>query len=403
MTEAAPRPCYVLGLETQIGLALVRELGSAGIPVIGIAQDRHAIGLRSRFLAASAVLEAPRSERAVEQIRQLGERYGPGVLISVSEVNLAWLLEHRDAFGPIVPVVPDAQAFAAVLDKRRTLETAQRVGIDVPLGREPGSIEEVEAIAANFPFPAVMKWPDPGRISPQLSRLGIPFIKAEHVADGNEFRAAAMRYARLGEWPMVQQYCPGVGLGQFFFMHDGKPVRRFQHIRVAEWPPEGGFSSVCDAVPLEQFRELQDKSVALLAALGWEGVAMVEYRLDRNTGRAFLMEINGRFWGSYPLAVACKAGFGLLTYHLQGLGRAWAPADEPSANLRCRMVATELKRLHRILLQPQRIRDRHFVRRPVYECARFVLDFLRPRTCYYVWSLRDPKPFLADLKNALRR
>lgn len=62
----------------------------------------------------------------------------------------------------------------------------------------------------------------------------------------------------------------------------------------------GGFSSVCDALPLSEHQALQAQSVALLRAIGWEGVAMVEYRFDPATGTAVLMEINGRFWGSYP-------------------------------------------------------------------------------------------------------
>jgi hypothetical protein len=46
------------------------------------------------------------------------------------------------------------------------------------------------------------------------------------------------------------------------------------------------------------------------------------------------------------------------------------------------MVATEIKRLRRILLQPGQIRDRTFRVRPVHEVLRFVGDFLRPSVCY---------------------
>ena len=47
MNETQTRPpCYVLGIETQIGLSLVRELGEAGIPVVGIAVDPDAIGVK---------------------------------------------------------------------------------------------------------------------------------------------------------------------------------------------------------------------------------------------------------------------------------------------------------------------------------------------------------------------
>jgi hypothetical protein len=51
----------VLGIETQIGLSLVRELGEAGIPVIGIATGDKAIGLQSRYLAHGEILKKPRT------------------------------------------------------------------------------------------------------------------------------------------------------------------------------------------------------------------------------------------------------------------------------------------------------------------------------------------------------
>ena len=54
-------PCVVLGLETQIGLSVVRELGRAGVPVIGVAQQANAIGLRSRYLTQGITVEQPRS------------------------------------------------------------------------------------------------------------------------------------------------------------------------------------------------------------------------------------------------------------------------------------------------------------------------------------------------------
>src|SRR3989304_2123387 len=39
----------------------------------------------------------------------------------------------------------------------------------------------------------------------------------------------------------------------------------------------------------------------MLAGLGWTGLAMVEFKLAEDGAR--LMEVNGRLWGSLPLAV----------------------------------------------------------------------------------------------------
>ena len=395
-------PCIVLGLETQIGLGVVRELGRAGVPVIGIAQSRHAIGLRSRYLAQRIINEQPRSEAILEQIRALGEEFGEIPLLTVSEVNLNWLLNNRQHLGKVKPILPKAESLSVVLDKGKTLAVAESVGIAVPRTIEPESLEAIERLADTLSFPVVLKWKDPNSIGPLLSANGISLIKAEYALDAGQLIAIGKRYQPLGKWPLIQEYCPGNGLGQFFFMHDGEALRRFQHIRIAEWPPEGGFSSVCESLPLTEHAELQDKSVALLRAIGWEGVAMVEYRLDRQTGKAVLMEINGRFWGSFPLAVQCGAGFALLAYLVNGLGRN-AALGEVRTGLRCRMMATEIKRLIRILFEPQKISDPFFEPAPGQELARFLLDFFRSGVGYYVWSRDDPAPFFADLTNMVLR
>ncbi len=393
-------PCIVLGLETQIGLSVVRELGQAGVRVIGIAQEASAIGLRSRYLAEGLVVSEPRSEALARVIRALGERYGRCPLLAISEANLGWLSHRRDTFGQVTPVLPDAAALRIVLDKQATLEAARAVGIGIPVSIQPQAGWDMRDLLAQCRLPAVLKWSDPNAVAPLLAPHGLPLLKADYVHTAAELQAALERYSPIGQWPLIQEYCPGYGLGQFFFMHQGQALRRFQHRRVAEWPPEGGFSSVCDSVPLSEHMDLQERSIALLKAICWEGVAMVEYRYDPTRREARLMEINGRFWGSFPLAFYAGAGFALLSYR-QAAG---LPLDElapPRSDLRCRMVATELKRLLRIVLQPRRIADPNFRIQPWRELSRFVLDFLRPKVRYYIWSLDDPWPFFADLRNLI--
>lgn len=395
-------PCMVLGIETQIGLAIVRELGRAGVRVIGLANRERSIGLASRYLERGIVVGAQRDERLIETLRRLGDAYGDAVLLAVSENDLMWLLDHRDQFGRVKAIIPPISAFRQVLDKARTLQIAEGLGIRVPRTYPAMSMEEWHAAVAQARYPVVVKWADPLAVMPRLHEQGIVWHKVEYALDQATLLGIGERYAPAGQWPLIQDYCPGRGLGQFFFMHEGEALRRFQHVRVAEWPPEGGFSSVCDVAPLSEHQDLQEQSIALLRAIGWEGCAMVEYRLDEATGEAALMEINGRFWGSFPLAVHAGAGFALLAYHVQGLGQipSLPPLREP---LRCRMVSTEFKRLARLFFQPGRIVDPYYVRRPAYELARFVLDFLRPKVRYYVWALDDPGPFWADLRNyALR-
>jgi hypothetical protein len=61
---------------------------------------------------------------------------------------------------------------------------------------------------------------------------------------------------------------------------------------------------------------MKQHATALVKKLAWTGPVMVEWKIDSRDGTLRLMEINGRFWGSLPLAVRAGVDFPLLTYRL---------------------------------------------------------------------------------------
>ena len=67
---------------------------------------------------------------------------------------------------------------------------------------------------------------------------------------------------------------------------------------------------------IELPKPMTDYAVRLLQHMGWHGVAMVEFKVERETGIPQLMEINGRFWGSLQLAIDAGINFPFLLYQL---------------------------------------------------------------------------------------
>jgi len=84
----------------------------------------------------------------------------------------------------------------------------------------------------------------------------------------------------------------------------------FGHQRLREYPASGGPSCLCESVHIP---ELNAYAVRLLKGLGWQGVAMVEFKQAAD-GSFRLMEINPRIWGSFPLTLAAGVDFPLLMY-----------------------------------------------------------------------------------------
>lgn len=394
-------PAVVLGIDTPIGLAIVRDLGAHGVAVHGIARQAGALGLASRYLRQGH-LRADGEAALIGQLRELARGLGHACLYAISEADIALLNRHRDGLRCYTMMFADAERMARVLDKEQTYRAAQAAGICVPRTVQAGSAAEAAAACAALRYPLVLKWADPNRAAPVLAAAGLKLDKTRYCHCASELLAYLQPYEAVGQFPLIQEYCPGYGLGQFILMRGGQAHFQFQHRRIHEWPPEGGVSSVCEALAPEAHRALMAQSLALLRALEWEGIAMVEYRYDPHSGVAALMEVNGRFWGSLPLACQAGAPFPWLYYQLFVMGKEVRQTPY-QAGARCRFMIPESKRLLRVLFGQRRIADKSLTLRRLPALRAYLGGFFRPRSGYYVFAWRDPLPFLRDMLNMLRR
>jgi predicted ATP-grasp superfamily ATP-dependent carboligase len=394
-------PAVVLGIDTPIGLTIVRDLGMRGVPVHGIAWSDGALGLASRYLHRG-LLRADGETALIAQLIALSGELGTACLFAIAENDIALLNRHRHHLPGYRLMFADEARMSRVINKEQTYAAAARAGMHLPQTRQIASMEQAWAASRELRFPVVLKWANPHEVTRRLSAAGLALEKARYCQTPEELLDYLGPYQRVGVYPMAQEYCAGYGLGQFILMQGGQARYVFQHRRLHEWPPEGGFSSLCVSVGPERHDQLMRQSIALLRELDWEGVAMVEYRHDPATGASALMEINGRFWGSLPLAWHAGASFPWLVYQLFGMGRAPAPVPY-RAGVRCRFMAPETKRLLRVLFQPQRIADRSLAFKRLPTLIGYLADFLRPSTRYFVFSWRDPAPFFKDIRNIGRK
>ena len=391
----------LLGTDTPIGLAIIRELSEHGVKVIGLGRTHQSIGGKSKKLAHYYVRK-PKGELLTEQLTQLAKAYQSTHLMAISEADITWLNQNRHLLSDLKLLIPEQKTMDLVLNKSMTYEVAQQVGIETPSSFQISHLDELDALSSDLSFPLVLKWANPQEMVDKLHRSKLPLIKAQFVDDLACLRQAMTQYESIGEYPLIQDYVHGNGLGQFFLIHNGTVIQRFQHQRLHEWPPEGGTSTLCQGLDQQQHQQLMQKSEALLKALNWQGVAMVEYRHDSSTGRSCLMEINGRFWGSYPLAQKSGADFAWLWFAIEGLGLT-PTTSTPKVGLKCRFIFPELRRLFRVVFTPKQIKDPYYVNTPIKDLVRFITLYLHPKTCYYVFSIADWRPFYQDVKSALKK
>jgi predicted ATP-grasp superfamily ATP-dependent carboligase len=382
----------VLGVDTPIGLTVVRELGQHDVPVVAVGRSKRAIGGASRFTERLVV--RPGSEAMADWLPGVIRETGASALFAISEGDLLELAELPPVIDGCHILTPRREQLDIVLDKSRTMVLAKAAGVRTPDSWQPYATDDLAAHTAVLSYPVVLKWSDPPRVQAELEAAGLSLEKVEYAETAQELLTILRRYDLLGQYPLVQSYCPGEGLGQMLLMHGGKAALRFQHRRLREYPARGGVSTFCESVAVTKHVAQMKRSEKLLNAIGWEGPAMVEYRYDVATGQYWLMEVNGRFWGSLPLASQCGAHFAWGQYRAVVLGETTG-APTGYRQRRARYLIPDTRRMIELWRSRSAGKSDALVD--------YVADFFDSATGYYVWWSRDPGPLWRDVRNIFRR
>jgi predicted ATP-grasp superfamily ATP-dependent carboligase len=289
-------------------LAVVRSLGRAGHAVFVCAVRTPSIAGESRHAVAQGTvadaLHAP--EQFVSDIQNRIEQWRIDMLIPITEASLLALLPERDGLGVTIPF-PDASVFRAVADKEALLAAAPRAGIAVPRQLVLHSADDMRGIDPSLlDYPVVLK---PSRSVGEHDGHRVA-MGVQHAADAVALGRAVAGMSQAAFPLLVQQRIVGPGTGVFLLIWEGKLLASFSHRRLREKPPSGGVSVYSESVVADD--DLIERSRLLLEQFGWNGVAMVEYKRELRTGIPYLMEVNGRFWGSLQLAVDAGVDFPAL-------------------------------------------------------------------------------------------
>jgi protein-tyrosine-phosphatase/predicted ATP-grasp superfamily ATP-dependent carboligase len=303
----------VLGDDDRTCLTVVRSIGRHQIDVLLGTEAANSIVKHSRYVTRTVLLPSMETgtDLALEELRKLLLQESVGLVIPCSDNTLVPLLQHRRDFESLAPLaIPDAVGFEHSYFKDKTLALARELGVPIPTTTLVAQVSDLDNIQLNseFRFPLIVK---PG--SSTVWKNGTKHkLRVSTVYNWDGLLRVVRE--RLDVTPvLIQNYFQGVGVGQEFLAHQGVVRSAFQHERVHE-PLSGGGSSYRKSAPLNQ--QMLACSSELLSRLGWTGVAMVEYKQNTATGEFVLMEINGRFWGSLPLAVAAGVDFPYQLYQM---------------------------------------------------------------------------------------
>ena len=391
----ALQPALVLDADQPSALAIVRSLGRQGVVVQVASAVVDPLASYSRHARSCLRYPDPLRDDA-GFIAWLADQMqaNPALLvIPVTERSVVPMLRLRDKLDERRIALAPSAALEQALDKDRTLQLAQALCIPVPRSVTVNTVEQGLQAAAEMGHPVVVKPArSVGRDDQQHVQLSVSY--AHSTTELQAQLRHALRYGAV----IVQEYFQGEGVGIELIAVHGQVRHAFQHRRLHEVPLTGGGSSlrISEAVvPV-----LGAAAAQLMQAMGWHGVAMVEFKYQPQTGEFRLMEINGRFWGSLPLAVAAGADFPAMLHELMTTGDV-VPRPPARVGVVCRQLARDIDWLEHVL---RRAAPPQLVRLPSKaQVLRDSLLVFSPRHHFDVQSLRDPLPGLVDLGRIFQR
>ncbi len=233
------------------------------------------------------------------------------VLFPSDDQGVRMLAQHREVLGEHYRVTtPPWDVVKFVYDKRLTHRLALEQGVPVPeTFYDTGNPENVSSLPLDYPV--ILK--------PAIS---VPFVSAtrKKAYRANDREELIGLYRAMSEIVdpseiLIQELIPGRAANLFSFagfFKDGEPLAGFSVRRLRQHPMEFGHASTF--VETVRVPELEPLATRLLRAIGYSGLAEVEFMYDPKHARFELLEVNPRLWGWHTIAILAGVDLPYLAY-----------------------------------------------------------------------------------------
>lgn len=379
-------------------LGAVRSLGRAGITVHAVIESLRSPVARSRYLHSGHQRPdrdpdhgaEPQEEKLHALLLRISERLGtPAVLIPLDDLSAISVARLRPRLTGryLLPEQPSGLP-ERVADKAELATICGTLGLPHPRTVVPADAEEAGRAAWALGLPVVAKWSRPWLL-PEGSGLRSTVV----VRSPREARELFGRGTQAGSRLLLQELLPpGRDLDWFFHGYsgrDGTLLTGATGRKERSWPVGAGLTAVGRWLPNPAVERLAREVVG---ALGYRGIADLDFRLDATTGAYHLLDFNPRPGAQFRLFTDASGTDVVRALHLDLTGRP-VPSAVPAYG---RTFVVENYALLSLLSSTglrdglrDRLRGRCRLRAPGTETAWFAWDDPRPACAMTTaWLLR---------------
>lgn len=287
-------------------IGVIRSLGSAGLEVHAASSQSNALGLRSNFTSKALVCPPMEHPEYIDWLRSYCLSEKIKILIPTEGLMLA-LRDGLKDFDDILPISTEPEKILLAYSKARTHQLYESKGLykNTPpaLVFTQENYEQLKSRLNELDFPVFVK-------TDAIDSLSIESGGGRVLSAKTSSKALAIVQELLfrSSHVVVQGYIEGKGAGVNCLRWNGEYPAVFLNYCDHESPHKGGLSTLRRGWDCPEMRE---DAKNRLDALDWQGVAMVEYKVNPLNGNFSCIEINARFWAALHLALYSGANFPL--------------------------------------------------------------------------------------------
>jgi len=302
VTNAKNRICY----------ATVRSLCEKGIEVHAADSLTNAMTFYSKYTYDHFTYQSPFSnpDEFLKDVFKQAFRRKCKVIIPVYEETFLFA-KYRDRLpDDIRMVLPSYENILTVHNKNRLYEVARNIGLRVPETYVLSDIDRDFLLAEKLTYPVIIK-PCQGGGAWGVRKIesiqDLRRILDDHELPGRlPFDRFVVQDCIIGEVVCCAML---FNKGQFRAVHSYRQIR--------EIPIAGGTATYRESVRDNQVIE---NCKTLLTYLNWHGICQTDFIVDKQTGNAYLIDVNPRLYGSLLLSIRSGVDFPHMLYKMATYG-----------------------------------------------------------------------------------
>jgi predicted ATP-grasp superfamily ATP-dependent carboligase len=306
----ADRVVTVFDVDLPPGMAFLRSLGRAGVPVVACSARRTAAGRLSRYVTARR--DSPDVRDCDRFIAWLTEQLDAGAIDLVAPTS-DWVMfcvaEAMERLGRPAREVghPDPDGVRTCLVKDRFATALTRLGFPTPPAGVPTSLPMALRLADEIGYPVLLK---------PRTHVGIGTDRGVVARTPEELRAAYRPFVSGLEQGSVRRHVSGLCLPMVQHYHaqgtvdvisvsgclsDGEVLALHHSRKITQAPARLGVGTMFEPVGPQPFT---DAAVDVVRNLLGSGLFELEVLVERATGEYCAIDLNPRGFGQMTLDMA---------------------------------------------------------------------------------------------------